>query len=305
MHGLNWLGNPPDKPIPMSDSQGPGFSIQGALEIIEELKGSAWEPLPHEQIYIAIGTIIKASARQGLYQCYQMQSDLQIIRARPLDSPGEWFKHKDDLGPLRPKKVTTYQRCHRPGRSVGYCSLYEDTALAEIRAKVGQQYAIATFELPAGSIVLPVGEFDFFRRTGGTYLGEAIEKSARVYRDLLKREDSLPLALFDAFFADVFMRPANSEKDYRVTSAIAEVVFYGGLQLTEPVEAILYPSVAFRSGTNFAVRAEAFSSRLNLVPYETRIIEIVDDLGYGIYDYRDLKKLKSVGSTGELAWENV
>jgi hypothetical protein len=41
------------------------------------------------------------------------------------------------------------------------------------------------------------------------------------------------------------------------------------------------------------------------MPYETGIVEIVDDLGYGIYEYRDLKQLKSVGDTGELAWENV
>lgn len=291
----------------MSDSQGLGISIQGALEIIEELKGSARERLSHEQIYIAIGTIIKASARQGLYQCYQMQSDLQIIRARLLDSPGEWFKHKDDLGPLPPEKATTYQRCHRPGRSVGYCSLYEDTALAEVRAKVNQQYAIATFELQAGSIVLPVGEFDFFRRTGGTYLGEAIEKSARIYRELLKEEDRthIAIALFDAFFADEFMRLADSGAGYKVTSTIAEVIFHGGLPFPEPAEAIMYPSVAFRSGTNFAVRAEAFSSRLKLVPSETRIIEIVGDFGYGIYEHRDLKKLKSVEDTGELVWENV
>ena len=289
----------------MSDSQGLGFSIQGALEIIEELKGSAREQLKHWRVYIAVGTIIKASCRQGLYQCYSTQSDLQIIRARRLDRPGEWFKHKDDLGPLPQNKAIAYQRCHRPGRSVGYCSLYEDTALAEVEAEVKQQYAISTFELPAGSIVLPVGEFDFYRRTGGTYLGKRNEGSIRIYRDVLSREDWRQIALFDAFFADEFMKPAVSEADYKVTSAIAEVVFHGGLPFTEPVEAFMYPSVAFRSGTNFAVRAEAFSSRLKLVPYETRIVEIVEDLGYGIYEYRDLTKLKLEGDTGELMWENV
>ncbi len=289
----------------MSDLQGLGISIQGALKIIEELKGSAREQLSHEQIYMAIGMIIKASTRQGLYQCYRIQSDLQIIRARHLVSPGEWFKHKDDLGPLPQNKAVTYQRCTRPGRSVGYCSLNEHTALAEVKAKVKQQYTISTFELPVESIVLPVGEFDFFRRTEGTYLEEANEGSARIYRDILKSKDWIQIALFDAFFADQFMKEAFSQVDYKLTSVIAEVVFHGGLPFIEPVDAFIYPSVAFRSGTNFAVRGSAFLSRLKLVSGKTRVIEIVNDFGYGIYEYKDITRLKSVENSGELKWEDV
>ena len=289
----------------MSDSQGLNISIQGALAIIEELKGSARERLLHDQIYMAVGIIIKASARQGLYQCYRLQHDLQVVRVRCLDRPGEWFKHKDELGPLPQDKAIVYQRCHRPGRSVGYCSLHEHTALAEVRAGVKQQYAMSTFELPRGSTVLPLGEFDFFRRTGGTYLGEVNEGSVGIYRNVLSGEDWIQIALFDAFFADEFMKRAESELDYRVTSVIAEIIFHGGLPFPEPVDAFIYPSVAFRSGTNFAVRGSVFSSRLKLMPCKTRIIEIINDFGYGIYECKDLARLKSIGERGELNWENV
>jgi hypothetical protein len=289
----------------MSNLQGLGISIQGALEIIKELKGGARERLPHEQIYMAIGMIIKASARQGLYQCYRLQHDLQMVRVRHLDGSGKWFRHKDELGPLPQDKTVVYQRCHRPGRSVGYCSLHEHTALAEVKAEVKKQYAMSTFKLPAGSILLPIGEFDFFRRTEGTYLEEANEGSAKIYRDVLNGEDWIQIALFDAFFADEFMRRADSQVDYKVTSVIAEVVFHGGLPFSEPVDAFIYPSVAFRSGTNFAVRGSAYSSRLKLVPDRTRIIEVINDFGYGIYEYKDLARLKSVEKRGELNWEDI
>lgn len=207
-----------------------GFSKDGALGIIEQLRGGAKDRLSYELIYLSIGILVKASARQGVYQPYRMQNEISVVRARRLEKEGEWFQSLGDLGPLLPSKAIKYARCHRPGRSVGYCSLYMDTALAEIRAEAGQQYAIATFTLPGRSFVLPVGEFDYFRRTGRTYLGEAVEQSAKVYRELRDREDGALIALFDAFLADEFIRPAETQTDYKVTSAMAEVLFHGGLE---------------------------------------------------------------------------
>ena len=180
-----------------------------------------------------------------------------------------------------------------------------DTALAEIRAEAGQQYAIATFMMPGRSLVLPVGELDYFRRTGRTYLGEAVEQSANIYRELLAREDWAVIALFDAFLADEFIRPAETQTDYKVTSAMAEVLFHGGLKFSEPIDAIMYPSVVFREGTNFAIRSDSFWSKIKLVESETKIIEVTDVFGYGIYNCRDLMRLKSVSSDGSLDWDAV
>lgn len=286
----------------MCDSPDIGFTKEGALDIIEQLRGGAKDRLPYELIYLSVGILIKASARQGVYQPYCIQNELPIVRARLLEKPGEWFQSIADLGPLPLHKAIKYARCHRPGRSLGYCSLYLDTALAEVRAELGQQYAISTFTMPTGTAVLPVGELDYFRRTGRTYLGEAVERSAKVYKEVLGRKDWALIALFDAFLADEFIRPAETQADYKVTSAMAEVLFHGGVPFPNPIDAIIYPSVAFREGTNLAIRSESFRAQMKLVEAETEIIEVTDVYGYGIYGYRVLAKLRSVSEDGILEW---
>jgi len=280
-----------------------GFTKEGALGIIEQLRGGAKGRLRYEQIYLSIGIIIKASARQGVYQPYRMQNELPIVRVRPLEKPGEWFQSIEDLGPLPLHKAIRYARCHRPGRSLGYCSLYLDTALAEVKAELGQQYAISTFTMPTGTMMLSVGELDYFRRTGRTYLGAAVEQSAKIYEEVLDRKDWTLIALFDAFLADEFIKPAETQADYKVTSAMAEVLFHGGIPFPKPIDAIIYPSVAFREGTNLAIRSEFFRAQMKLVEAETKIVEVTDVYGYGIYDYKVLVKLRSVSEDGSLQWD--
>lgn len=287
----------------MCDSPDMGFTKEGALDIIEQLRGGAKDRLRYELIHLSVGMLIKVSARQGVYQPYCMQNELPIVRARPLEKPGEWFQSIDDLGPLPLHKAIKYARCHRPGRSLGYCSICTDTALAEVRAELGQQYAISTFSMPTGTMVLPVGELDYFRRTGRTYLGEAVERSAKIYEEVLDREDWALIALFDAFLADEFIKPAETQTDYKVTSAMAEVLFHGGVPFSKPIDAIIYPSVAFREGTNLAIRSEFFRAEMKLIEAETKIIEVTDVYGYGIYENRVLAKLRSVSEDGSLRWD--
>ena len=68
------------------------------------------------------------------------------------------------------------------------------------------------------------------------------------------------------------------------------------------IDGIVYPSVAFREGTNFAVR-EVFKSKMEPVPAKTKIVEITDVFGYGIFVWKVLASLKSVNPDGSLGWE--
>jgi hypothetical protein len=280
-----------------------GITEEGMLGMIEQLRGGAKIRLPYQQIHLVLGMLIKAADRLNVYQSYSIPDDHSIVRARHLEKAGEWFQSIADLGPLQPEKTLKYGRCHRPGRSVAYCSLHESIALTEIRAELGQQYVLSTFSMPTGSVVLPVGELDYFRRTGETYLGEALERSKQNYKKILDREDWAVIALFDAFLADEFITSAETQVDYKVTSAMAEIMFHGDLQFGEPIDAIIYPSVAFRAGTNFAVKSSSFHpSKVRLVESETKIIEVTKALGYGIHEYRVLTRLKSVKGDGRLEW---
>ena len=285
----------------MSDSQDLGFTREGALGIIEQLRGGAKNRLSYDQIRLMISILMKTSSRYGVYQSYSMPTDLSVVRVRPLESSGEYYKLKEDLGPPPPDKTLGFGRCHQPGRPVGYWSLYEDTALAEVRAELGQQYLVSTFAIPKGSLLVPVGEFDYFRRTGQTYLGTAVEQSAKNYNALLDRADWHLFALFDAFLADEFIRPAMNQTDYKITSAIADILFNCDLELGN-IDAIFYPSVAFREGTNFAVRGELFKSKMKPFPAQTKIVQVTDVFGYGIFNCRVLTTLKSVNPDGNISW---
>ena len=273
------------------------------LATIEQLRGGAKDRLSFNNIRLILGTLISRSNQLNVYQSYSIPENHSIVRARHLEKAGEWFESIADLGPPQPEKTLQYGRCHRPGRSVAYCSLYEGTALTEIRAGLGSQYVISTFSMPAGSILLPVGELDYFRRTEQTYLGEAHERSKANHKEILDRDDWALIALFDAFLAEEFITPAETQVDYKVTSAMADVLFHGGLPFPEPIDAIIYPSVAFRAGTNFAIQSASFqSSKVRLVESETKIIEVTKALGYGIYDYKVLSRLKAVRGDGSLEW---
>ena len=82
-------------------------------------------------------------------------------------------------------------------------------------------------------------------------------------------------------------------------------MLFNGDHRSEPVNAIIYPSVAFRAGVNFAIQPEAYQSKMKLVETETNIIEITDVVGYGIYGRSRVATLKSVNSAGLLDWKTA
>ena len=110
------------------------------------------------------------------------------------------------------------------------------------------------------------------------------------------------ISLLDAFLAEEFIDRASSQADYRVTSAFCDVLRneYGS---QGRVEAIMYPSVAFRAGFNFAVTPEAEKAKLKVLPSETRLVRIIDVLGYGMYRFEVLLSLDGVAEDGSLEWE--
>jgi hypothetical protein len=272
---------------------------EGALNVIEQLRGGAKSRLPYDQIR----AYISALAKRGVYQTYSLPEELPIHRARRLPTNKKCFSSAAELGPPSADETTAYGRCHQPSRPLCYCSLYEDTALAEVNAELGERYVISTFKVPKDIVVIPIGEFDYFRRTRRTYIGHDTPGSAKPYEKALAGEDWVVSALIDAFLADEFIKPATTDTDYKITSAFSDVLLNGDLNPSKQIDAIIYPSVAFREGMNFAILPEAYKSKMELVEAETKIIEITGVFGYGIYSWKQLKTLKPVTSDGVLDWE--
>lgn len=272
--------------------------LDEVLSIIEQLRGGAKIRLPYDQIR----ALVSDWAKYGVYQVYSIPEELSVHRVRRLENK-KWFEFADDLGPPIPEKTITYGRCHQPKHPLCYCSLYEDAALAEVNAEFGEHYVISTFTMPKDIRLIPVGELDYYRRTGRTYIGHETPQSAEPHKEALGEEDWHVAALIDAFLADEFIKPATTQTDYKITSALSDVLLNGDLNPQKPLDALVYPSVAFRAGMNFAILPEPYKSKMKLVEAETKIVEITDVLGYGIFVYRLLASLKSVSSDGRLTWE--
>ncbi|MBA3755095.1 MAG: hypothetical protein H0X02_02185 [Nitrosomonas sp.] len=107
--------------------------------------------------------------------------------------------------------------------------------------------------------------------------------------------------MIDAFLADEFIKPAITDADYKITSAFSNIILNESEE-SDQIDAIIYPSVVFRGGLNFAIKPKSLKNKIKLINAE--IIEITDVIGYGIFDYRPLGKLKSVNH-GLLEWTVV
>jgi RES domain len=274
----------------------------GALNVIEQLRGRVKQRWTFDLVKQYVWALYK---KYGLNQTYKLPTTLPVVRARKLDFCERefWPKFKSDLGARKSEDIKDYGRCHSPGISVGYCALYEDIALTEARAELDDCYVITFFEPVKNFLVAPVGELDFFRRTGETYLGSAIPSSSVCYAQALDKENGDLRAMVDAFFADEFMRPANNDSDYRLTAAYAHVLMSDTTPIAgAKIDAIFYPSVAFHAGYNFAFRQSFMQEKMMPITQKTKIVKISDVLGYGIFQSETLATLKKCDAEGLLEW---
>jgi hypothetical protein len=271
----------------------------GLLQIIEQLRGGGGTRLNRKEIHGFMEALMKRAGK--IYQTYSITQELTVHRAIRLSTP-EDPKSRSDLGPPPHVKVERFGRCHQPYEPVCYCSLYEDTALAELDAQAGEFFSISTFSI-GNSVLMPIGEFDYYRRTGQTRLGQAIPTTKNVYKNFAENENKKQLIhsqVIDAFVAEAFIRHASTDADYKITNTFCKILFD---EFPDKIDAFLYPSVAFREGLNFAFSISAYQTKLKLRENETKIIKITSALGFGIYEYEDIYVLERVNSNDALEWK--
>jgi len=282
---------------------------EGALNVIEQLRGGVKGRWKYGQIRDFVFALI-SHERNRIYQTYEIPAlskqvapepvPFTVFRARRLKSPGEWFKSADDLGSPIPEKTDKFGRCHQPGAPVFYGSLLAETVLSEIDAELEDHVVISEFQIEQDITVIPVGEFDYFWRTRQTYLGAENEASSKPFEEALKTiDDNVVPLIVDAFLADEFIEPARNHTDYKITSAFSDIIFNEFGKRYE-IDAIVYPSVAFRGGVNFAFRPDSEKRKMKLI--DAKIVEITEAVGLGIFGHRKLGKLKSVVD-GQIEWE--
>lgn len=276
------------------------MDLEGVRKIIEQLRGGAASHLSYEQVREQVLSL----AMEGVHQTYTISDDLSIQRARWIKGK-KWFASVEELGPPSPGETLDYGRCHQPNRPLCYCSLNEEITLSEIAAELGELYVISSYILPKGTIVVPVGELDHVRRTGETYIGHGNPNASEPYLRVLEEENGVIPALIDAFFANEFSKPATTWTDYKITSALSDVLLNGDLSPCKPTNAIIYPSVRFREGKNFAILPEFHKTRMQLDVSGTKIFRVTDVIGYGIFGFKAEAQLMACDGEGNLTWHSV
>jgi hypothetical protein len=270
---------------------------KGALQVIEQLRGGAKNSLPFEELHALISAL--TNPMNNKYRSHSLLSELPVVRAR-LCKDCKWPSMLEELGPPPAEQNHNFGRCNKRGQAILYCSLYEDSALSEINAEIGECYVISTFVLPKQTTLFTIGELDYFRRTGELYLGSGEQKNKEFYQDLSNEENWKLYSLIDGFIAEEFRQSAKTPQDYKITSAFIDILFKE-YKPVNPIEVIVYPSVAFQHGMNFAVTSDAYK-KLQLDHSETKIIRITGVYGYGIFDYENVATLKS-NCNELLEWE--
>jgi hypothetical protein len=177
-----------------------------------------------------------------------------------------------------------------------YGALNPETVLSEILPEVGDRVFLGVAKIRDGRqcAATVFGEIDQWRRYGATALG-GLEPPMEFMSGIneLPDDERLRLYLIDAFFADVFSQPASTPRDYKTTSILANAILR---KPSSPFQALFYPSVAHRGGFNMAIVPEAFDQSFEWVEFLE--LEIINYLGYGIYEFNIEAQATSTNESG-------
>lgn len=282
-------------------------SLDGLRNLIEGLRGGMKFHYGFDEIRIHVDAMVRACCG-NCYGSYAIPAPFAFVRARRHDDPGQLYREACDLGAPRREDIKKFGRCNVPNQPVLYCSLYPETALSELDAQREEVFTLASYAVQPEKKIYAchVGEIDYYRRTYETYFGRRNEGNTRRLQALETAAQWDSQCLLDAFLAEEFISPAKSQADYRVTSAFCDLLWKAN---GSDLDAIMYPSVAFREGKNFALHVKAAENKLELLSMEsrhengevTRVVRVDDVLGYGIYRVTEIARLHSIYE-GNLKW---
>lgn len=245
-------------------------------DIIDGLRSNAERKLHWSDIRARIDTITE----DHLFFGGQIPSEVTFFRGRKLEND-ELFGATAQLTSRDPISITSYGRCHSPGKSVFYGSSNLETVFSELGLDVGSRVQIIEVrcKLDAAVTYTTIGEVDHVRRFGkaSTLLGDGYREAIVKHWESLSEIARMRLNFVDAFMAEEFARPAKWSFEYKVTSAFSDIVFGPDIG----IGAIFYPSVGHRGGWNVAVPKSIFDEKFEIV--SSAVYRIFDAPGYGIF----------------------
>ena len=170
--------------------------------------------------------------------------------------------------------VTKYGRCNLPGQSVFYSSMFDMTALSEMRPRIGDLVTASVWKLRVNEplIYCPI----FKNQPTNDTFNERMYRYEEMYNEKIKMYPENVREQIDAlvqFVADAFTKyvhPSN-HLDYIFSSYFADKIFNNFEN--GKIEAIYYPSVKEKlSFENVAIKPDVFERKYYLHKVKDSVI---------------------------------
>lgn len=277
-------------------------TTQGAAALIEQLKGGFATRAKWGQVKDIIDALLEGVP----VPMYHVNQGMALFRGR-IANGQRLLETTSEFSYLPATASSKYGRCHCPDTTVFYGAKNLDTVLSELTPEIGDIVHVGVCQLKEEGAVKTtvIGEIDHLRRFDRLFIGDdQLKDQLKAVVENDGQEKMVRSYLIDAFFAETFSKQASKDRDYKMTSALAEIFFEAKHPDQQRVyEAIFYPSVAHRGGVNAAISPEVFDGQFKWS--EFMAFEITDYLGFGIYG-RSLYARGRVGEDGEtIDWRDV
>lgn len=200
-----------------------------------------------------------------------------------------------------------YGRCHKPGMPVFYASSTSETIFSELDVELNDFVLIGTWKAKNNNQIrsIYIGALDYYRKTQlipfPVWTAEHYEMVKKdISNEVKKRlgdkkQFGLISMLIDAFFSDVFSKPAYTFKEYKITSIVSNYLFEN-----RKFDVIGYPSVKHFGSTNYALRPNFIDRNLELK--KIILYKIVSLLGFGLYGTEKIEEITIEKDDSTIVW---
>ena len=265
---------------------------------INGMEGGAYKNLSDKSIFDAIDDLTNRHAFFG-YECKQGES---FFRGRVF-SDSDLVENASDLLAPKAELVKSYGRCNYPNQRTLYLAKNLDTVLSELDVLKGSHVQFLHLKAKKEFTFFVVGEIDHYRRfEKGFFSYGQKEKNIKYIKSLIDNND-LERIYVDAFLAEQLARRDYSQAHYKLTSAIANVLFEdakkANISNSANIAGFAYPSVSHRGGVNFVIMGDFFEY-FEIV--EATAIKINAHLNYNLYGRTPYASCQVIDDKGNLHW---
>lgn len=275
----------------------PGDKLNAYMPLIERLRGGGFRHLEDSALRNLLEHL-QAEVPQIAIELKPDTSPYLMTRARVIHSPQE-IANLADLGPPPKEACREAGRCNRPFEPAFYAGCGTELVLSELNARIDSCVAFLHFKPKIRLLAARVGALDEFRRSSGAmYLGPEPEGARTALGQCrLNTRDGACANLIDSYFASQF-RQRGDYHVYRITSHYTQNLLEG----LPDIDGLLYDSVNHITGSCFAFRSSVFYEKIR--PLAVQIVHVRQDLGYGLFDYQDLRISERFSENGEIIWDD-